>query len=81
MRGYDAFDSPGALEALEEGVFGFENQPTSRQDALIDTLFDLNLWDEHNGTENNAGYETMNENGDDSEWDPAQVFSKNKEVQ
>ncbi|MBW0481993.1 hypothetical protein O181_021708 [Austropuccinia psidii MF-1] len=81
MRGYDAFDSTGELEAFEEGVFGFENQPISRQDAFIDTLFDFNLWDEHNGTKNNVGHETINENGDDSEWDPSQVFSKHKEVQ
>ncbi|MBW0521504.1 hypothetical protein O181_061219 [Austropuccinia psidii MF-1] len=44
MRGCDAFDSPGELEEFEEGVFGFENQPISRQDAFIDTLFYLSLW-------------------------------------
>ncbi|MBW0507491.1 hypothetical protein O181_047206 [Austropuccinia psidii MF-1] len=79
MRCYDAFDSPGELEAFE-GVFGFETSLfQGKRPSLVRYListYGLNtmglkmMWDM-----------TINENGDDSEWDPAQVFFKNKEVQ
>ncbi|MBW0479678.1 hypothetical protein O181_019393 [Austropuccinia psidii MF-1] len=49
MCGYDFFSSPIELEHFEEGVFHHSDmQLTSRQDAFMETIFDLNSWEETN---------------------------------
>ncbi|MBW0570702.1 hypothetical protein O181_110417 [Austropuccinia psidii MF-1] len=82
MTGYDAFDTTGNLEDFEEGVFGFEEDPLpSRQDAFMETLFDFDLL-EQSTAGNEANIDDMiNPHHDEGEWDPAQVFSKNREEQ
>ncbi|MBW0490658.1 hypothetical protein O181_030373 [Austropuccinia psidii MF-1] len=82
MTEYDAFDTTSNLEDFEEGVFGFEDGPLpSRQYALMETLFDFDLLEQSTAGDELKVDDTINPHQDEGEWDPAQVFSKNREAQ
>jgi len=81
MEAYDSFLTPAELESFEEGIFTPDQNLaiSSREEAFIDSIFDINLWesDSHSHPDANELIEIdpdLKEATQDTDWNPEDLW-------